>query len=528
MTRIALLLTAVFGVAITAAQRPDAAQPPQEAQPRLVVLVAIDQLPTYLFDRYQDVFTGGFRRILDEGHYFTEGSHFHANTETAAGHAALSTGVLPNKNGIVANTWREPVGEDWTSVYAVFDSLSPITGIPSLPGRSPANMNHTGIADWMQAANPASKVVSLSRKDRSAITLAGKTSDAHVYWLLPSAGRWITSTYYREAYSRWFEGWHDNQLQEIFADSVWESSIPAGLESMSRGDTASYEGNGVDTYFPHRFVRGVENDTPEDYNAWISGTPAVDEATISLAEYSVRTLDLGQDDVPDFLGLALSQTDIIGHGYGPLSREQMDNLLRLDRHLGEFLDFLDEYVGEGQWVLGLSADHGVLTIPEALEEMGEFGKRTTGDEITELITAVQNASRGDAEGRARRVQEAAEGIDWIGKAYLSDQLMDGQPADSFEVLFHNAYVPGRATGFFGEMGVVLRSDPGVYATTGATGTSHGSTYRYDRHVPMLFMGPGVPVGSTADPVRTIDMAPTLAGLAGIPTPDDLDGRPLIR
>ena len=528
MTRIALVLITVLGVAIGAAQLPDVAEASQEAQPRLVVLVVIDQLPSYLFDRYQEVFTGGFRRILDEGHYFTEGTHFHANTETAAGHAALSTGVLPNKNGIVANSWREPVGEAWASVYAVFDSQSPIAGIPSLPGRSPANMNHTGLGDWMQEANPASKVVSLSRKDRSAITLAGKTADAHVYWMLPSAGRWITSTYYRDAYSRWFERWHANELPEIFADSVWRSSIPPELESMSRRDTASYEGNGVDTYFPHRFVRGVENDTPEALNSWIAGTPAVDEATLSLAEQSVRALDLGQDDVPDFLGLALSQTDIIGHSYGPLSREQMDNLLRLDRHLGEFLDFLDEYVGEGRWVLGLSSDHGVLTIPEALVEMGEFGKRTTRDEITELVTTVRRAAEGDPAGRAGRVHDAAEGIDWIEKAYLTGQLMQGQPADSFEVLFSNSYVPGRATGFFGEMGVVLRAVPGAYATTGSTGTSHGSPYRYDRHVPMLFMGPGVPAGSTADPVRTIDMAPTLAGLAGIPTPEDLDGRPLIR
>jgi predicted AlkP superfamily pyrophosphatase or phosphodiesterase len=527
-----LIVAALTGVTATVLVAGVSLEPPaQEARPRLVVLVAVDQLPAHLLDRYDSLFTGGFRRLRDQGFRFTQANHQHANTETAAGHAALSTGVLPFRNGIVANSWRERSGDEWHGVYAVEDSLSPISGIPQLPGRSPANLLRDGLGDWMQQADPDTKILSLSRKDRSAITLAGRTSDAHVYWLVPSANRWVTSVYYREAYSRWFEAFHQQVLPEIAADSVWESTIPAGSEVMARPDTAAYEADGVHTYFPHRFLEEGDLASEQGYAAWLSSTPWVDDATLALAEHGMRALELGQDDVPDLLGLALSQTDIVGHRFGPLSREQLDNLLRLDRGFGDFLTFLDDYVGEGRWVLGLSADHGVLTMPEYLAESGEFGKRTTRDEITEMVDAVRRASAVDNDRSpadvAAEVKRALEEVDWVDAVYTAWDLREEEPADTFEVLYRNSYLPERATGFFGEMGVMVRPKAGVLVSTSTQGTSHGSPYWYDRHVPLAFLGAGVGAGSSDQAARTIDMAPTLASLAGIRAPNDLDGTPLI-
>lgn len=528
---IAMALTGLLGLSLVASTTPEVPEGPQQTPPKLVVLVVIDQLSADLFDRYASVYTGGFRRLLDQGFVFTNAAHAHANTNTAVGHAALSTAVYPYRNGIVDNSWAEWRQGSWQSVYAVEDPSSPIAGSSALPGRSPANLEASGIGDWMQKQNPRSKVVSISRKDRAAITLAGQTADAQVYWLVPSAARWVTSTYYRTQYSRWFEAWHTNQLPKIFKDSVWASSIPADLETLSWPDTAAFEGDGVHTYFPHRYVDEVPDSvrSPAAYNAWASGTPMVDEATISLTEEAIRALDLGQDDVPDYLGLALSQTDIIGHGFGPYSREQLDNLLRLDQHLGEFLDFLDRYVGEGNWLLGLSADHGILPTPEGLVAEGQWAKRTTLDEIRTLITDARRAvAAGDSAGIPERVKAAVLKSDWIAAAYTDDELESGEPADSFAVLFRHSLRRDRVTGFFGEFGVEVRTLPYVLATTGSTGTSHGSPYWYDRHVPMIFLGASVHAGSSDESVATVDMATTLAHLAGVATPTDRDGRALFR
>lgn len=530
MTRSPLIFCSLACCALLAAAGPVKAQD-RETTPRLVVLVAVDQLSADLFYRYADIYTGGFRRLLDEGFSFTNAAHDHASTNTAVGHAALSTAVHPFRNGISGNSWRELRDGVWTSVYAVEDPASPIAGVPELPGRSPANLEASGIGDWMQAQDASAKVVSISRKDRSAITLAGQTANAHVYWLVPSAARWVTSTYYRTEYSRWFEAWHRNELPGIFADSVWVSSIPAELESRSRPDTASYEGDGVHTFFPHAYHDVVPDSSRSAtaFNAWISGTPHVDRATLSLTEEAVRALDMGQDDVPDYLAVSLSQTDIIGHGYGPYSREQMDNLLRLDLAFGRFLGFLDRYVGRGRWVLGLSADHGVLPMPEGLVEAGHPAKRTTREEITALVTAARRAA-GEADSREApdRIASAVVGTDWIAEAYTYERLEQGEPADSFEVLFRNSHRPDRVTGFFGNAGVQLRTEPYVLATTQPVGTSHGTPYWYDRHVPLIFLGAGVHAGTSEQPVATVDMATTLAHLAGIETPAGLDGRALFR
>ena len=152
------------------------AAPTCEAQvegPKLVVMISADQLRGDLIDRYAEVFNGGFTRLLEQGYSFTQASHAHAVTHTAAGHATLSTGVFPSRSGIVANAWAHRSGEEWTSMYAVEDLESPILGVPELPGRSPKNLLRGGLADWVAAADDDARIVSLSGKDRAAITMAG-------------------------------------------------------------------------------------------------------------------------------------------------------------------------------------------------------------------------------------------------------------------------------------------------------------------------------------------------------------------
>ncbi len=505
--------------------------PPRE-RPSLVVYVVVDQLRADLLDRYDSLFTGGFRRLRDEGFRFTQATHDHASTETAVGHATLSTGVFPSRNGIVANEWLERGPGGWHSVYSVEDTLTHILGLPVLEGRSSRNLLRDGLADWIVASSPRSVVVSASRKDRPAIVMAGKTR-GNVYWIPEGEARFVTSGFYGDRYPAWVERFNREEMPRIFGDSIWHQMVRAAVRPTTRRDTVEYEGDGVHTHFPHRFVDEVMRlDRRGALNRWAYAQPFPDDAVAGLAMEAIHALCLGEDDAPDYLALSFSQTDAVGHAYGPLSREQLDNLLRVDQHLGRLMDTLDAEVGRGRWVMALTADHGVLTTPEYLVEQGQKAGRTSRDQLASLrsLFASYREEDGDPLETADALVLALEEFPFVADALTIPELTSGPPADSFVVLMRNSYHPDRWIGGYGseDSDVVFRFGENLYPSTSSRGTGHGSPYYYDRHVPLIFLGSGVEAGVSDAPVRTVDVAPTLARLAGIPVPDDLDGRPLLK
>ncbi len=511
------------------------AEPPNQERPTLLVVIAVDQLRADLIERYSEAFEGGFRRLLDEGYLFTSASHAHAVTHTAAGHATLSTGVFPSRSGIVANDWSQRHGDAWIPMYAVEDADSPLLGIEGLTGRSPRNLLRPGLADWVLAADPAARVVSLSGKDRAAITLAGQTR-GEVFWMVPELGRFATSTYYKTEYPEWVERFNDEVMPRILADSTWVEAVDERFRHLARPDSALYEGDGVHTTFPHLATAEVEwTDStamdPMEFNIWALAQPRLDRAVAELARRAIDEFDLGQRGSVDYLAVSFSATDYVGHRYGPLSQEQLDNLVRLDRELGSLLDYLDERVGRGRWVLGLSADHGVMTMPEWTAENGGTASRSVLPELQRgLVTALREAAAAGTDppyAFAQRLAALLEERRLVAKAYTTHDLTVGEPADSFGTLMRNSYYPGRAAGWLTRYGVEIRFgyDQLVHE---ATGTTHGSPYWYDRHVPMILLGSGVTRGRSEEAAYTVDFAPTLAALAGVPVPDDLDGRALYR
>ncbi|MCG6958053.1 MAG: alkaline phosphatase family protein [Gemmatimonadetes bacterium] len=512
---------ACVALGLVATGVPVVAQSPQAQGPKLVVMISVDQMRADLIDRYAPAFHGGFRRLLDEGYKFTEASHAHATTETAVGHATLSTGVFPSRSGIVANEWQVNESGAWTGMYAVEDTASHIVDIPNAPGRSPKNLLRGGLADWVMAADPEARVASISLKDRAAITMAGKTK-GQVYWIVPAAGRFVTSTYYRSEYPKWVTEFNDSVMPGLLADTVWENSVPPSLRYLARPDSAPYEADGVHTTFPHL---ASQEAAPGGRYAWLLAKPWADRAVAGFAKEAIDALQLGQRGHVDFLALSFSATDYVGHAYGPLSQEQMDNLVRLDGELGALFAFLDEHVGRGNWVAGLSADHGVLTMPEWLATHGEGAVRTdVRTRVVALGQAVRDAAKdgGTRDDIARRLAKIVEERGLAAKAYTDADLTVGEPADSFAVLFRNSYYPGRAGGYLSAYGVEIRF--GYHElVAGPTGTSHGTPYWYDRHVPFILLGSGVQHGQAARGVYTVDLAPTLAALAGVRVPPDLDG-----
>ena len=506
----------------------DAADPPA-----LVVLVTIDQLRGDLIERYEPVFESGFRRLLDEGLIFTAASHNHSSTSTAIGHTTLATGRYPVNHGIVGNSWDERDADgSLRGVYAVEDPDSPILDYPTASGRSPRNIRANTLADWLLEQSPESRSLSVSTKDRGAITTAGQSPDHNVYWWMPSDGRYVTSTYYATEYPEWVLRFNRERMPALLADSVWEHTVPEAQRSLARHDDAPYEGDGRNTTFVHRRSDEVLTDALSAQNDWWRATPFADRATLEFVLEAMGQLELGQRGTTDYLSVAFSATDYVGHKFGPMSQEQLANLDALDGVLGRFFDALDAQVGEGNWVLGLSADHGVVNVPEYQQERGEVGYRAGAEDQLRMAEAALAASEAafaagaDTLEARRAIARAVEALDFVADVMVpEDELLQGAPADSFVALFQRSYTPGRLQGI-AEWDLPTRFTEGTYDSSYPTGTGHGSPYWYDRWVPVAFLGRGVSAGRSADEVYTVDVAPTLAGLTGVQPPAEVDGRRL--
>ena len=518
--------TDVRGLSRASAPHQRVGPPRFQATPRLVVLVVVDQLRGDMLAAYSDVFTGGLKRLLDEGYRFTRTTHDHAVTSTAPGHATLATGLHASRHGIVANEWYEIEDDRLVPIYSVEDSLNPILGHAGYPGRSPAKLARGGLPDWIRAFDDDARVVSISRKDVAAILMAG-TAEGEVYWLLRESGTFATSRFYETRYPGWVVRFNEKILPEIYADTVWESQVPDRFLHLTRPDTSDFEGRPGQSFFPHTVPAGLRPAGERGLMNWRYETPLPDKAVLHMAMEAIDARRLGQRDEVDYLALGLSQTDAVGHAYGPRSREQLDNLIRLDRLVGEFIDFLDREVGEGNWVMAFSSDHGVSDVPELLDEPV---RRLDDDDVRGVLETAREAlvaNRGSPDVR-RRLAEALEPLGSIRRVLGVDELEDR--ADSIAVFFGNSRAPGRLLNELARLGVYIQWEPHVLVApswvTRRVGTDHRSPYHFDRWVPLIFYGAGVEAGRSDERAATVDVAPTLAALAGIPAPEDLDGRVL--
>ncbi len=506
----------------------------EAVQVGLAVVLVVDQLTPELMERYDSAFRGGFRRLTDGGLLFSDAVHDHAITFTSPGHATPTTGVIPARHGIVANSWREWEEREWQTVSSVADPETRLVGGDG-SGSSPRNLLVDGFPDWLLQHDPASRVVSLSGKSTASVLMGprgfGAAADddrTHVYWFSVGSEGFVSSSHYRPELPDWVSTFNESIVDRFAADQCWEADLSADVAHLSRPDTVDYESDGIHTHFPH-----CPDHDPYDGPAhFLSRTPALDNATLALAEESVRALELGRGPAPDYLAIALSATDRVGHEFGPFSREQLDNLLRLDRELDRFFAFLDDVIGEGGYVVVLTSDHGVLPLPEYLAEQGGDGLRLT----SELAEALEDAAEGlegqpgaearDAEAESAREEVARriEALEWVEAGMTLETLASQSPADSFVELYRRSFHPERLSGRMATYGVEVRLVEGTLVRT--TGTTHGVPYLHDRHVPFMFYGAGVEPGTQTEPVRTVDLAPTLAGILGVTAPEGLDGRPL--
>lgn len=523
----ALLAT---GMILGACRQEAPVPPPPEGGPRLVLFIVVDQMRGDYLERFRPLWTSGLKRLLDETVTFTDAHHHHSGTATSPGHASLSTGLFPAHHGIIANGWLDrDSGEE---VYAAADATF---------GRSPRLLLAPTLGDRIKEAYPPSRVFAVGGKDRSAILTAGKKADA-AFWYNRSTGTFRTSGYYQWEDPEWAREFFEERLLDDLFGRTWESSISA--EEAIPYDIEPVDLGWLTRGFPHT-VGGLSAYPNESFYSAIYSTPFVDDYVVAFSKSLIENEALGQDDYPDFLGVTLSALDSVGHQYGPNSLELVDTLIRLDRSLGELLDFVDEKVGLDNVVVSLSADHGVSPVPELLRGHGEPARRFGSEEVLcyqgigqalnerfgderwllaglyldrELV-AEHNADLGELQAVVQKTLAECPGV----KRVLRGEDLMAASSGSSEVrldpiaqLFANSYHPERSAD------VVVQLEPHTLITS-STLTNHGSPYPYDTHVPWLLRLPSGQGGLVAERVHTVDVAPTLAGLLGLPWDGPNDG-----
>jgi predicted AlkP superfamily pyrophosphatase or phosphodiesterase len=491
---------------------------------RLVLLVAVDQCRYDYLTRFRSEFSGGFARLLTTGAVFSNAYLDHYPTVTAIGHSTMLSGATPAISGIIGNDWYDrALGRNVTSVSDPGTTLVGGTG----EGSSPRRLLVSTVGDELKSASRAAegapnrpKVFGLSLKDRSAVLPAGHMADG-AYWFDTGTGAFITSTFYRPDLPAWVAAFNAKKLGDASAGKTWTF-----LDASSGAGHALPAAAGSPLY-------------PALY-----GSPYGNELLAAFAETAIEAERLGQRGVTDILSVSFSSNDAVGHAYGPDSPEVRDMMVRTDRLLQTFFARVDALVGLDHTLVVLTADHGVAPLPELQQARRLPGGRLKGEE---LFTPIEDALRARfGEGRwilstagtspylnhpliaekkldpaeVRRVAAvAAQSAPHVARVYTREQLLSGEVApDTIGRRILRGYNLTRS----GDLEIVLEP----YWMRAGSGTTHGTPYAYDTHIPLVFMGPGIRPGRYDATVALNDLAPTVATLLAIQAPSGSQGRVL--
>jgi hypothetical protein len=512
----------------------------QAAQPRLVVALLVDQLRYDYIERQQPLFSkGGFVLLSEKGAFLTFAHYPYAPTVTGPGHASFLSGAPPSMHGIIGNEWFDR--RTRTMVNCVSDPDVLPVGAAAAPGRSPRLAMGSNLADEMRMRF-GSKVVGLSLKDRGAILPAGR-KPLGAYWFDSPSGNFITSTYYRPELPRWLEAFNARKLPRSYMGQAWTRLLPlkdytgpavaAGAAALPGEKAASFD----HTVVPSP-TEGFETLVP---------TPFGNQLLVDLALAAVEGEKLGGGEAPDLLTVSFSSLDACGHRFGPASHEIQDMMLRLDRELERLFQGLDRAVGLQNVWLVLTADHGVAPTPEDAQEQGLGGLRADLGALTSSLLAYLESKFGP--GRFLLTPRIVEGnlyfdhealaernlaADEVAAAVRTWALDSGRFLAAFT---RSQLLDGRAPGRLGERilngfhaersgDVVLVQKPFQIPAGARGGTTHGSPFSYDTHVPVFFYGAPFKPGRCAESVSVTDIVPTLSSALRMNEPALSIGKPV--
>jgi len=532
-------------------------------KPRLVLQITVDQLRGDLPLRYHDrMGKGGFRYLMKNGTSYLNAHHGHANTETIVGHATLATGADPSTHGMIANVWLDRT-TGWLT-YNVEDERYPIlskgadvdkkTEIDPTQrkarssGRSPSAILVSTFSDELTLAqNGNSKVFSVSVKDRGAISMAGHTGKA--FWFSKKSGEFITSSYYYDRYPQWVIDWNRQDHASKYDGASWDLLQDRSTYLYGASDDRPFETElpGFGRTFPHAYG----DRSGKYFTTLLTLSPAGDELTLEFAKALIANEGVGLDDIPDYLSVSFSSTDYVGHIFGPSSLEAEDNILRLDRTLAELLRYVDEKVGLDKTLIVLSSDHGGPDTPGYQNKFGfntdyiypsKFDKAgaiaalkarfNIGEELIQTYfhpylylnrEEIEKKGLNQAEVETAVAREVSK-FDGVALAVSSSALASGRLPDTplIRSVLRN-FNPSRS----GDIYLVFEPNRFINDFDGLTvAATHGSPWRYDTYVPIIFSGPGVAARQVVRRVETIDIAPTLSLLLGTKPPSGAAGLPL--
>jgi len=523
---------------------PAAAAPAE--RPSLVVVFVLDMLPEGVFERVEPALTGGLGRLLRSGRHYTRCEHDHAGTETGPGHATLLSGLYPSHNGIVLNDWYDRASA--SEAYCVADvrpGARPNFDDPESAPIGPGNLKGENLADLVKRKIPGAKVYSVAGKDRAAVLMAGHHADG-VFWHSRTSG-WMTSN---PSVVASLPSWGAAFWGDVTRAGPWVEGIPQQWSYPerpgARPDDYPYESGVFSRVSPHPLLTPAPQESGPGIVDRITFSPWWNWPVLRLASRILDAESLGADRDPDLLLVGLSATDAVGHIYGPGSQEYLDTLIRLDAWLGDFMREAEKRAERTGGVLfALSADHGVLRLPETIPGARRIDARDLRrrmrdalvasigkEDAKDLVAAEQSgniyfdpaalAKLGmTSDQAAEAARRAFSGFWEIARVYKASDLVSSSAGDPFLDLQRHSFDPDRS----GDL--VVQPCERCLVTSSGAGTSHGSPYEYDRRVPLILMGPGIPAGEDDGTCRTVDLAPTIADRLGITFDEPRDGRSLV-
>lgn len=532
-----LLILAIFNL-------PAFSQTTKSEKPKLVVGIVVDQMRNDYIERFWNHYSeDGFKRLVNNGYRFKNAHFNYVPTYTGPGHASIYTGTTPATHGIIGNNWYDKTID--ASVYCAGDtSVQPIGTMDKAGMMSPHRMTVTTIADENRLATQMrGKTIGVALKDRGAILPAGHTANAAYWFHGLDEGQWISSSFYMDSLPQWAVDFNNSGKAASYF-KTWNTLYPIETYVESGTDMNKFEGGfkGKETAtFPYNLQElRAHNNNFELLKAVAFGN----DLTTDFAIAAIEGEKLGQNNDTDFLTLSYSSTDYVGHNFGVNSKEVQDTYLRLDKNIAQLLQYLDKTVGKDQYMVFLTADHAAVDVPAYLDSLkipaGYFDSRSFRNNIDSLVqkeygnkNLIKNISNNQLFFNYELLHEMNINIDSfqqklsnyilmqdnIYRVYTRQQIVNGAYTKGMDELIKNGFNHKRS----GDLIYVL--DPS-FISYSRTGSTHGSSFMYDTHVPMLFYGKGVKSGSSSRRSEIVDIAPTIAVMLGISFPSGTTGEPL--
>ena len=537
----AIIIACALTLHITA--QPTAKPATPLTKPKLVVGIVIDQMRYDYIYRYWDKFgNGGFKRLVNEGFFCRNTNYNYVPTYTGPGHTSIYTGTTPAVHGIIANDWYDKA--TGKSIYCAEDQNSIGVGTTSNEGkRSPVNMLTTTITDELRiSSNMKSKVIGVALKDRSSILPAGHIANA-AYWFDGSARGFISSTYYMKELPQWVQEFNKKGLAEKYLSQEWNTLMPIEQYTESVADDNKYEKvfkGETKSVFPHNLPEMAKNNGGLNF---IRNTPFGNTLTKDFAIEAMKSENLGKSTATDFLAVSFSSPDYIGHTYGPNSIEQEDDYIRLDKELAELLTFIDAQVGKSNALVFLTADHAAPEVPNYLKDLkvpaGYINEKEMIKDIKDFLLKTYNDTllisfsnqqvfldHKAIEAKKLNLRDVEDALaDFILPMAGVAEVVTAYTMNSAAYTEGARYLMQKGYNQKRSGDVLINYQPG-WVEFMPVGTTHGSPYSYDTHVPLIFFGWNIKPGSSSEQVYIPDIAATLAMMLNIQFPNGCTGKPL--